>query len=153
GHSREDLLGVSIHQAHAPLAVELDHRQHVARSPVLAIAAGPSGLARVVVVLRPLDPDPRPREQVDAIGVVPVPVRHDDVGDLLRRDPERPERLVRPGVVRETALDVWRPIAPRIDQDRPSVGALSTQTVIAMSSVRPRSAPWTRLATRKPGIL
>ncbi len=94
GHSREDFLGVAVDQMNAPLGVEFHERRDVRQLGLRVLAVRRFDRAGVVGVFLLLDPDRRLRKQVNAVGMVPMHVCDNDVGNLLGLDPKLPQRAL-----------------------------------------------------------
>ena len=83
GDAGNDFLGVAIDQAHVALGIQLHQREHVVGIDSAVRILRLPGLSGVVLQLIFLNPDAGVGEQIHAVGVVPVHVGDDDVGDVL----------------------------------------------------------------------
>lgn len=126
-------------EPHAAGTIQVgQHPRHVA---VDRAVVGRPAVAHVVRVLVPLQPDLRPREQVGAVGVVPVDVREDDVGHVVRPEADPLDRLARPDVPGRMPLaHELVAVEAGIHQDRPAFAPHHPEHHRDVDGVRARRA-------------
>jgi len=121
-NTRENLRVRLRDQLEAPALLHLSkHRGHVTIDTLMQrFTRGPN----VIVELIGLEPDARVREQIDAVGVIPVNVRDDDVRDIVGSNPGALEGLSGCLVVARLPLDDELVVVKAgVDEDGLPVGA------------------------------
>jgi hypothetical protein len=89
----QNLLIVAVHQAHTPFGVGFDNRKNIVRlNATVAVGLLPS-IGSVVSVFVALQPDLRFWKQIGAVGMIPVHVADDHIGDVFRLQVELADRL------------------------------------------------------------
>src|SRR5262249_33382858 len=84
---------IAINQVHFLFRIEFYQCQYVININSTVTATGLPGCASVVTVLVLVNPDFGVGKQIDAISVVPVQMRNNDVGNLSRQQSKFNQRV------------------------------------------------------------